>query len=155
LHEHHLAALGRTAEEWTLVEQVARALMDVGLDAEADEVLTTGTAPERCQRGLNLLEQRLDVRGRRLLAGRRSGHRAALLVAEDDEDFHGEMVHGVLHPPEGDGIGDVARHADDEEITEVVIEDDLRAQPAVRAGEYYHVRLLPLGQRAPPRGQRA
>ena len=64
------------------------------------------------------------------------------------------MVHRVLHAPEGDGIDDVARHADGEEITEVVIEDQLGAQPAVRAGEHHHVWLLPRGQRTAPRGQR-
>ena len=35
--------------------------------------------------------------------------------------------------------------ADNEEITEVAIEDQLRAEPAVRAREHHHVRLLPRG----------
>ena len=56
------------------------------------------------------------------------------------------MVDRILDAAETDEVGDIAGGADDEEISEAVIENQFGSDAAVRAGEHDDVRLLSRGE---------
>ena len=54
------------------------------------------------------------------------------------------MIHGVFDGADLIRGGDVAGHPDHEDITEALIEDDLRRHPGIGAGKHRGQGVLPL-----------
>jgi len=120
-----------------IVDDVARLATDLGdgwsdgLD-ETGEVRVWGTSSlRRAHRGL---------------------HRAAALVAENRHQGNLQLHEAVLDAAEHGGIDDVPGRPDHEQVSESLVEDDLRRDARVSAAENERERMLTGGDdRSPPR----
>ena len=98
---------------------------------------------------MNVLEQHLDAlrkRGAAQLRFEGGADRAAAAVTEHHEERSLQVHAGVLqraHDLRGDHV---AGHADDEQLAEAGVEDELRRDARVAAAEDGRVRLLSLRQ---------
>jgi hypothetical protein len=66
-------------------------------------------------------------------------------MAEDNDEWDVEHVDTELDRPEYPVVDDVPSGANDKEVTQAPIEDDLRRDPGVGAPEDQGERLLPAG----------
>ena len=80
----------------------------------------------------------------------RGTHRAALGVSHHDDQAGPELAGRELDGPDERRRDDVARDADDEEIAEALVEDELRRRPRIRAAEDGRERPLPRGEARVP-----
>ncbi len=74
--------------------------------------------------------------------GQRRPDRAAAVVPEHHDQRHAQDGDGVLDGSEHRAVDHVARRANHEHVTQPLVEDDLRGDPAVRASEHHGRRLL-------------
>ena len=81
-------------------------------------------------------------RGIRPGAVDRGAHGAALVVAEHDDERHVEHGDGVLEAADDRVRDHLSGVADDEQVAEALVEDDLGGQARVRASEQRGTRLL-------------
>jgi len=95
--------------------------------------------------GGDLLDDVADVSSGELEVIERAeggGDGAAVVVAEDHNqryvEFHGTVFEGT----EDGGVDDVSGGADDEHITEALVEDDLGSKAGVTAAEQHDVGVL-------------
>jgi hypothetical protein len=117
-----------------------------GVASSADR--GTDPADDRPQVARSLIDRLLQ----HLERGR---HRSTLGVAEDDDQPGAESRSGELHAVDLRGGDDIARDADDEQVAESLIEDQLRWDSRIGAAKDNRERLLPGCQRQPPRPVRA
>ena len=75
---------------------------------------------------------------------------AAPFVAHHHHERRLEMAEGVAQAPQHVGSDDVSGHADDEEVAEPLVEDQLRWNPGVAARQDGGERLLADGQMGTP-----
>lgn len=93
-------------------------------------------------------DRRADLSGQgaemsfRLPTRHRGGHRPTGRVRQDDDERDFEMSHRIFDAPQDDIIDDIARHPDDEEIPQSLIEENLRRDPRVRASQQNGERAL-------------
>ena len=73
------------------------------------------------------------------------GDRAALAVAHHDDEAHMKVLDGVFYASDDVVIEDVAGVTDDEQIAQALIEEQLRGNTRVGAGEDNGERSLALG----------
>ncbi len=73
-------------------------------------------------------------------------------MAEHDDQADPQRVDAELHRPEDAGVDHMAGRADDEQVTEALVEDDLRRDPRITAAEENGERLLPVADLGPPGG---
>src|SRR6476646_3821110 len=76
----------------------------------------------------------------------RRAHRAAAVVAEDHDERDVEHADTELDRAQHAGVDDVAGGADDEQVAQALVEDDLRCDTRVAAAEHQRERLLHGGQ---------
>jgi hypothetical protein len=106
-----------------------------------------GVARGRCRRVRNdAPQERADAfacRGRPVELGReRRSDSSATLVPQHDEEGRPEVGARILDAPQHLGRHDVAGHADDEEVAEPLIEQELRWNARIAAPEDRRERLL-------------
>ncbi len=97
---------------------------------------------------IDLLDEIREVAVEAALAVRLDGglHRAAALVADNDQQRHRQVLDGVLDRPDHRPVGDLAGGSRDEQIPESLVEQHLRGHPRVGAGQDARERFLPAGQ---------
>ena len=86
------------------------------------------------------------------VALQRRADRAAAGVAQQDHQRAPQVLHGVLYAAQLLGIQHVARHADDEQLAQRGVEQDLRDDPGVGAGDDDGVGALALFGQAVAQG---
>ena len=96
---------------------------------------------------------RMDAQRRRVQRLDRGLDRPATLMAQHQDEPGAQMFDGVLDAGELDVADGLARGADDKEVTEALIENELRGHARVRAAQDHRERLLRAGDlRATLRG---
>ena len=147
--------LDQLLEHLRAVAQVVGRRADVGAHGRAHQrvaVVPRSVSSRLSTDGRTRFDDRAQVARlllggpRQLLERRLDG--AALRVAEHHDETRPEPLGGELHAAHLRRRHDVAGDADDEEIAEALIEDDLRRHPRVGAAEDDGERFLVLRQRA-------
>ena len=83
----------------------------------------------------------------------RGRHGTAAFMPHHDDEAGPEVPHRIRDAPH-DVLGDdVAGDPDDEEVAEALVEDELRRDPRVAAGQDRGERMLPRGQMGTPVGR--
>jgi hypothetical protein len=86
-------------------------------------------------------DQTVDIL-RDVLAFHDSGNGAALGMSQDHEQIRVEVFDGIFAGSDLVVIGDVTGNTDDEEVAETLIEDELRGDARIGAGEHDGARVL-------------
>jgi hypothetical protein len=76
----------------------------------------------------------------------RCGYSAAIRMAEHDEKRRAQMPPRVLQAPRDFRREDISRDADDEQVTQPGVENQLRRYPGITATQDRGMRMLPLGE---------
>jgi hypothetical protein len=142
-------ARGTLLEQRGAMAQVIDRRTEVGahrVSHECLEVVLQRRVEQRCHRRPHAVNDRTKVRrltlGGALELVERGEDGAALRVAEHDDEPRAELLGGVLDAPDLRGRDDVPGDADDEEVAEPLIEDDLSGDARVGAAENDRVRRL-------------
>src|SRR4030081_196961 len=95
---------------------------------------------------MNFLDELAEVAGK-INLGQRGRDCAAVFVAQDDNERRVQMLDGVFDGAENERLGGNACQPQDEEISQALIEYQLRSRPRIRAREHDREGMLSLGQR--------
>ncbi len=119
----------RVADDVRPFLQVLRGAAGLLGDACRQERLRVLVRRGRADRGLDRADQRRHVAGHRRAVlhdvdGR--ADRAAALVSEHDDQRDGEVLDGVLDAADHGGVEHLAGRADDEQVAEALVEQELR-----------------------------
>jgi len=107
-------------------------LPDVGVYCIGERI--AGHPPGFLDGGENGLDDGGDMAGG-LVAVEGGGHSTAAGMAQDDHQGHPQMLHGVLYAPQRDIIRHMAGRADNKEVPQPLVKDDLRGDARIGAGQ--------------------
>ena len=146
-----VAAQQRAAAQAGVHHRVRVLLLAGGLQRTAAEVAGADLAHRR----LDALEQVLHRRAGRCRRGlgadllQAGGDRAAVLVREHDTQLHVQVFDRVFDAGDALGVGDMGADPDHVQLAEPGVEQVLRRDLAVGAGQHHRERALAARQRAP------
>ncbi len=78
----------------------------------------------------------------------RRGYRPTAFMSLDHQQGHVEVGHRIFQAADAGGVQHQAGSPHHEEVTQALIENDLRRHPGIGAAEHRGFRLLALGQGA-------
>ena len=122
-----LAGFDRVAHDLAIGEEVLRALVHVFLDGRFDQIVWLSVGLER-RLGLgdgriDLVYDRVKVAAGHLFARAGGRYGAAFLMAENEQHRAMNVINGVLDAAQAHRVGDISGRADDEEVSEALIEN--------------------------------